>query len=281
MPRVTNPSVLLPAGAEIFHGSIEPIQGRLRPGGDQVLWFADDPKIAQLYIPRAGSSMITGADNLRWPDQDPKIRMIQHMLGIDYDLDAVEWDERGRPKSWPLPVGWTDMPTRQQIDQRIRDLGYAPYHGGIYPSYQFYFDIDGSVLPPGGAVKGELFVVAPTQDLRIADITDLGGDLTNPAHLWTSLFRQLEDLGYDGVVINDYAQSEEWGNLGHRSLGIFSHALGELELVDRVPATYEEFTFDGVGTRAWPHADATDFGDLAVDPTSGVDPAVLEHLTHV
>lgn len=281
MRRVANPSVILPAGTQLFHGSIEPVKGPLRAGGDQVLWFADDPKIAQLYIPRAGSSMITEPDNLRWPNENPSVRAIQHALGIDYDLDAVEWDARGRPTSWPLPSGWDRMPTTRQVDQRIRDLGYTPHRGGVYPAYRFYFDRDDNILPPGGAVEGELFVAAPTRDMRIVDVTDLGGDLMDPAHLWIPLFRQLDELGYDGVVINDYAQSEAWGNFGHRSLGLFPAAIRDLELVDRVPATYQEFAFEGVGTRAWPHPDATDFGTLFADPTDSVDPELLERLTQI
>lgn len=48
------PSVILPAGSKLFHGSIEKIKGRLRPGGDHVLWFADSPVVAQLYLSRSG-----------------------------------------------------------------------------------------------------------------------------------------------------------------------------------------------------------------------------------
>lgn len=275
-------NVILPRGTELFHGTIEPIEGAFRPGGDQLLWFADDPKIAQLYIPRAGLSVFSGPMNLVRPNRDPHVQAIQHALGIDYDLGAIEWDARGEPRSWPLPEGWDRLVQPEDIFERLTDLGFEPDAGrGKWATYRFYFDHDGSVMPPGGAAQGELFITAPTRDLRIADVTDLGGDLMNPAHLWIPLFRQLDELGYDGVLINDYAQSEEWGNFGHRSLGVFGSAIPDLEILDRVPANYEEFRFEGIGTRAWPRADQTDFVKLPADPDAPGDPALAEYLTQM
>jgi hypothetical protein len=279
MRRVSN-NAILPRGTELFHGSIERIEGPLRGGGDRILWFADSPKIAQLYIPRAGMSMVTGADSLRLPTLDPKVQAIQRAIGIEYDLGQVEWGAADRAMRWHLPVGWENMPTEREINERLQAMGYKPDRPSYRPVYRFHFDRDG-LLPPGGLVEGELFVVAPKRDLRIADVTSLGGDLMNPAHLWLSLFRQLKDLGYDGVVINDYAQSEDWGNFGHRSLGVFPSAIRDLKVLDRVPATYEEFAFEGTGTRAWPRADETDFGELPADPADTVDWDLLERLTAV
>jgi hypothetical protein len=259
-------SKILPAKTLLFHGTTEEIRGRLDPGGNRVLWFADDPKIAQLYIPRAGLSTIASASSLRLPTKHESLRTIQKAIGIDYDLGQVEWDRLDKPRSFASPRGWKTLPTDAEIQARIEALGYVPYRG-MLGTYEFYFE-DDDLLPPGGLEEGELFVVAPKRDMAIADLTDLGSDLQDPAHLWLNLFRRLEDDGFDGVVIDDYAQSEEWGNFGHRSLGIFRPATRDLKVVDRVPATYEEFRFEGVGTRAWPYPDDTNFLALPVDPRS-------------
>lgn len=35
--------------------------------------------------------------------------------------------------------------------------------------------------------------------------------------------RNIRPGGYDGIVINDFAQSEEYGNVGHVSYGLFAN----------------------------------------------------------
>lgn len=258
--------IVLPAGTPLFHGTIEPIKGALRPGGDRILWFADDPRIAQLYIPRAGTSMFTDPERLTRPSRNPFVLEIQRELGIHYDLDDVEWDARGDPRSWPLPEGWDRTVRAEDVKAALEARGYEPYAGrGLWASYRLYFsfvDEKPVLLPPGGTVLGALYVAFPRADLHVADLTELGGDLMDPAHLWLSRFRALDERGFDGVLINDYAQSEAWGNLGHKSLGIFPDATDLLEIEAVVPARYEEFSFEAVGTTAWPRPTPTDFMEL-------------------
>jgi hypothetical protein len=243
-------------GKLLFHGSLEDFEGELRPGGfDRAAWFADTPSVAQLYIPCAGTSVYTSADTLRLPSRDPDIQAIQAVLGIDYDQADVKRDPSGRPLSWRSPRGWDRMPTTRDVEELLERLGYPPRAG----SFKFHA---GALLPPGKCAQGRLFVVTPEVPLKIANLA-VGdeGDLQHPQHLELDLFQRAAAAGYDGVLIHDFAQSVDYGNLGHMSVGLFAHALPKTRLVDVVPATYEEFQWTA-GTKAYPDAPPAFFRDL-------------------
>jgi hypothetical protein len=53
--------------------------------------------------------------------------------------------------------------------------------------------------------------------------------LTDPDYHKVNQFRKLEEEGYDGVKINDFAQVQDWGNIGHRSIGVFAKSIGKLQ----------------------------------------------------
>lgn len=50
----------------------------------------------------------------------------------------------------------------------------------------------------------------------------------NPAHNNIDLFQKAEQAGYDGISIWDFAQSKQYGNVGHESIGIFPAGLAKL-----------------------------------------------------
>lgn len=253
------PKTVVPAGSVLFHGSIEKIRGRLRPGGDGVLWFADTPSIAQLYLPRSGRSMIVGVGAIVKPSRDEDIVRVQKAVGIEYAPDAAIWDEYGRLKSYFPPKGLpprTDMnyDGPAEVDNRLQALGYTPTNPGVSPwskSYEFHF-ADDRLLPPGGKEEGVLCVATPRRDLVLWRKAEGEGDLTAVQYHDVRGFDRARRAGLDGVIIDDFAQSEEWGNLGHLSVGLFAEALPDLD-VECIPATYEEYEPRKYQTEAYPH----------------------------
>jgi len=118
------------------------------------------------------------------------------------------------------------------VNQYLTKLGYTPTgtnHDGNH-SWQLLYD--NSVIQPANyRSKGRLLIVTPKRDLRIYDNTLGGsteGDLTDLEYHKLDLFRNAEKQGYDGIKINDFAQSNDWGNVNHTSIGLFKTTLKDL-----------------------------------------------------
>jgi hypothetical protein len=250
------PSVVLPKGSQLFHGSIEDIEGELRPGGyDSVLWFADMAGIAQLYIPRSGGELFTSSGNIAKPSEDPSIHAIQRLIDLNYDYNRVEWDDYGRLKSYPVPPGWEELDPNieynREAERRLAKLGFKGDGMEGWKTYRFRFH-KGRLLPPDESVQGQLCVAVAQRDLVLWNKSLGEGDLTNVQYHDLKGFRKAFELGYDGVMIDDFAQSEDWGNIGHMSVGVFAPTVASLD-IRCVPATYEEYNNRSFKTKAWPH----------------------------
>lgn len=264
--NVTGDTVVLPKGSPLFHGTLEEFEGALRPGGyDQVLWFADVPSIAQLYIPCSGGSAYMTPEGLKRPSQHAATQALQRQTGIIYDYESgVEWDEYGRLRSYASPRGFEGrIPTDAEVVEMLRDAGFGMLRPWESFSVDTYIDDEGRyhVLPPGTCRTGRLFVARPRRDMKIYVMAHEEGDLMSPQYHAVKAFAALAERGYDGVLINDFAQSKEWGNLGHFSVGIFPHAVGDLEATS-VPAEYREFEDRRWGTVDYPYDGEPYFGDL-------------------
>lgn len=254
----------LPAGSLLFHGTLEDIEGDLVGGGyDGVLWFADDPRIAQLYIPRAGIEMYTSSSLLARPSEDPHVQAVQALIGLHYDLSQVRWD-RGRAQSYRVPEDWQDVglnfDLNEEVERRLQALGYEGSGGRGFQTFKIHF-ADEKPLPPGGLQQGQLCVATTTADLRLWPKALGEGDLTALQYHDIAGFERARKAGYDGVMIDDFAQSEAYGNFGHLSVGLFPEGIESLE-VACVDATYEEWVPDRTGTRAWPSPGNVSFDAL-------------------
>lgn len=216
----------------LFHGTCERIEGPLRPGGDGLLWMSDSPAIAQQYIPAAGLEIMCSRpspyemDNRVRPDRESVLYRIACGLA-GRTVEDVEFDQYGRLLSWGIPDGW---PTYRQVTDHVETvLGYAPADSGCYWLRAAVEDGAERVMPADWTMPGTLFV-ALADGLRLKDIRQgEESDLTLYEHNNLCGFRQAAEEGYDGVVINDFAQTTKYGNLGHRSFGLNERGLSKAE----------------------------------------------------
>lgn len=218
-----------PRGAGLlFHGTGEPVDGPLRPGGDRLLWTTDNPLVAQTYIPVGGLISLVSAP-LQPGD---RVRPSKHSFWHEFAVDTlglpepdVEWDRFGQAISWALPKGWPTYGECQAI--LMEKFGYDFKDGRadvLHPSGP-----DGRRVVQHASWRhpGTVFVTS-AEGLRILELSRGESDLTAPQHNDLGIFAKAEADGYDGVAIDDFCQSHDCGNVGHRSVGIFAAAAERL-----------------------------------------------------
>lgn len=237
----------IPAGSLLFHGTLESFQGSPTTGFDHVVWFADSPAVAQLYIPKSGLTTMATAETIGTPMDDPEVVIIQQALGIRYDLTPDEMRDAQYLRTRVVPTGW-DHPLKEgEVGRLLSKEGWHPDRG----FYRFHFS-GGKLLAPGEQESGTLFIAKTRKPLRVWYRGEEGGDPDGEQqYLDIKGMKDAEARGLDGVVINDFAQSEEHGNVPHLSVGLFAGALRKLS-IKREPAQYQEWGGAG-GTDAYPH----------------------------
>ena len=236
-------TLMIPRGERLYHGTlVEFPAAKLTTGGyDDVLWTTDSAPIAQSYLGCSGISVSMGPGSIFRPSMNRHVQAVQERLGFNFGYGtsrAPDFDAHGDPKAWFWPVG---MPkehweAEKEIKRRILESGWKPIREGS-EVFEFDFD-DGKLLGPGECAEGRLFIITVEQDLRIFDMTEGGeveGDLMDVDYHKLDVFRAAEKRGFDGIKINDFAQSKLWGNFGHTSIGVFRGSLKKLSWV-AIPA---------------------------------------------
>jgi len=222
----------------LFHGTCESFEDALKGGPyDGVLWTADSPVIAQQYIPSSGSSVLVHRpmdyelkDRVR-PNPDSWWNgLAKRISGLE--CREVELDAYGRAKSWIVPDGW---PTYGDCVRHVEEvLGYRTDRGGYEIRQQL---VDGRFedRPAGWQVEGWLYV-ALSDGLRFKDLRRSSeGDLMDLEYHDVEGFETAASEGWDGVIINDFAQADGHGNVGHVSWGLLPKGLEKAEWI-RLPA---------------------------------------------
>lgn len=88
-----------------------------------------------------------------------------------------------------------------------------------------------ALLPANSSARGKLFILTLNRDFKFYDYASgRDGDLIDLDYHKLELFRRVEVDGYDGIIINDFAQSNLYGNFGHKSYGIFKNAIKDLSV---------------------------------------------------
>jgi hypothetical protein len=235
----------------LFHGTTEPLKGPLRPGGDGVFWTTDNPRVAQQYMPSSGGKEFFGAfsdferDTYVRPTAGmPWFEFSKTITGhTDADFD-VETDAYGRTKSFRIPPGW--LRNGEAAKWLERELGYAAgrdhwVKSGLSDPNRRYYPIDYQM-------PGHLLVTVD-DGLTFSNLRKPSEpDLMAPEHNNLALFANADAGGHAGIIINDFCQTEQFGNVGHVSYGILPNRLSTIEWVT-IPATrFEVSSYDDFQT---------------------------------
>lgn len=122
--------------------------------------------------------------------------------------------------------------SNRYVNDKLKSLGYEPDSSvGPNESYLWNINVDNNdnILPPDYKTKGKLYIIIPQRDMKMYDISTGEGDINDVQYNSLDLFRELEEQGYDGIIIDDFAQHNKMGNFGHKSFGFFKTAYDSLD----------------------------------------------------
>lgn len=125
-----------------------------------------------------------------------------------------------------------DVIKMEYVDEQLSKLGYEPdeYSSGFHGNnYKVMIGHDDKILNANYVNMGKLYIAKPKRDLKFLDISTGESDLTELQYHYVKIFRQAEKDGYDGIIIDDFAQHDTMGNVGHTSYGIFKKSIKDLE----------------------------------------------------
>jgi len=222
----------------MFHGTCETIEGPLRGGGyDNILWTAECSVVAQNYIPVSGSIIhVREITTYELKDgvfpHDFELKLCG-MMGYKATIYSEKY---GRPSSWAwYKDGESIHLTKKVLKDFIEnELQYKPVNG----MYKIRMNL-GEIKRADYKIDGQLFImsVKPCENLKLYDYRrSSGGDLQDPEYNHLKNFKKIREMGYDGVIINDFVQSENWGNVGHTSTGLFPSGIEKVDMIS-IPAT--------------------------------------------
>jgi hypothetical protein len=223
----------------LFHGTSEDLVDDLRPGAyDGLFWTAENSAVAQSYIPSSGGSTFCSvpsfqlSQTVRPSKSDPFYTIAKSIGPAPQDAD-VTWDRFGRATSWRVPDG---AATYLDVAKHIESvLGYE--NKGIGGDKTYELQTDGwnaqtqehRIVAANFKRPGSLVIATGFEGMRFLDISQGDPDLTDVQYHSHKLFAQAREQGFDGVVIDDFCQTKTWGNVGHRSVGFFDHAVARLK----------------------------------------------------
>ena len=225
----------------LFHGTREPFNGPWRGGGyDSVAWSAENPAVAQTYISNYSQVMIPKPyesslkDSIVPQNHDKFTNQLLKQLGFK---PIIHEQKDGFTTSFSYEGGV--FAKKKDMVEFLESMGY-PYKSDS-PFYKILVDEEDNVLPASSIAQGEMLIIMGKENLKLYDMYDSNSEnLMEPDYHKVGLFKKLEKLGYDGVRINDFAQSENWGNIGHSSVGLFPSGLNKIRY-ERIKAKRFDF----------------------------------------
>lgn len=243
----------------LFHGTGEKIEGDLRGGGyDNILWTSDLSTVAQNYIPIYG--MTYSINKPAKYELDECVKPVGGYISVakelGYTCEIYETNYIG-PSCW----SWFKVDTgesctftkREFIDYIENTLGYESENG----IYKISISVENGVeklLPKDLKLKGRLYMFEIEEPLKFYNYSLGESDLTNLQCHDLSFFKKVKDLGYDGIIIDDFAQSKNWGNVEHISYGLFPRGIEKIKKIKYIEATNFDWedSLDGFSVKQTP-----------------------------
>ena len=219
----------------LFHGTIEPFEGPLRPTGwEGLLWFSDSPIVSQSYCAAAGLSALWSFQSWRSADRFVPIGDLDEKLfaGMGHDIEAMEIQHGrdGRPESYRI---LESHPTYADVATYVTEtLGYHLRDGSCWITLKH-----DQVQPASWKEQGRLYILKKPDALQLYDMRKQEGGLAGRQWMETEQFANAREAGYDGVIISDVHQTERLGHYGHTSWGLFGETIERLDVHD-IPCTF-------------------------------------------
>lgn len=161
---------------------------------------------------------------------------------LQANLEAIE--EMLEEESRALERWKTQKGALLRLKSKLKDAGFTNHRGDTFVRSSI-----GRFLAPDEHLMGKLVVARTTRDLRLWRKASGESSLLDLQYNDIRGFRDAEANGLDGVLVDDFAQSHEWGNYGHLSVGLFRKTMRSLQ-IRSVPAHYRE-PVDGQKTPEW------------------------------
>ena len=224
---------------------------------EKILWTVQDSETAQTYIPDWGLSAYF---HIGWRAEDtPRpvdglVDAIMEACGSKIEITGREWKVKdhhpiepprdvvngtfGRPTSW---INRGKRCTWGDIVSYLQGLGYEPeYDRGLKIKIQMHRGRADEVVHASSRFQGSLAILRVKETLVGGVPAKGGGDLLDPdyhhAAGWVA-----ESPENDFLLIGDYCQTENYGNVGHTSVAVSEAGLAKLEVVDIIPALHHEW----------------------------------------
>lgn len=249
------------AAGFLFHGTCERLEGDLRGGGyDGIFWTAAAPSVAQAYIPAAGLVTWIRAPRV-WERGDPlpptledgfQMRWACGRAGVSRADLEITWDGR-RPTSWRVLPGW---PSRGDFADYLQELGYAPSDADLY-EIKLGRDAGGErIMAAGERIPGQLLILH-VGDLEIVEAPWSESEQGLANHNRIEDFARFSEQGISAFRMQDLLQSNHLGNVGHEAIGLTPAGLSRVSWI-AIPALRN----DGERLETWERPETPEFLDL-------------------
>ncbi len=248
-----------------FHGSnfLKLNEKNLKTGGDGLFWTANNPQIAQNYI-SPYSSIVYNLDiekediiNDNYKKLYPfnlinieKLELMGYSIEGDknkfntYDNYKIFKYDNVNDKNIKTQVS---IPTEKDFQLFLSQYGYFFSGNNKNIKVKFKFDENGNkILINNNIIEdGRLAILKGISKLKILDVSNNEGDLNIKQYTNYELFEKLDSLGYDGIKINDFTNSEYYGNFEHFSIGLTKE---RLKKVKTLVIDVKRFEWDNIKT---------------------------------
>lgn len=221
-----------------FHGTSVKNINKLITGGDNILWTSDSIQISQNYISDFSNLIIyndISAEN-RISDSFDKIFPTNKFDLLKLEIMGYEVkgekDEYDNFKSYSVFKNEerVNIPTTHDFELFMSNNGYFK-EDNKYKIKISYSENKIKLINGKEKKQGELFLIKGISKLNILDISLDESDLLNKQYTKYELFSKLNEYGYDGIKINDFLNSDYYGNLEHISIGLTKEALKKVEYI--------------------------------------------------
>ncbi|THJ43627.1 hypothetical protein [Aeromonas veronii] len=234
-------NIVLDKGTTLYHGTRStfdrPIGSRQGgPSSVPCVWFTSSPSIAQHYIGHQAQSRMCLYDP-QCPSALHDPLSFYQIAGVENAPEAMHLC-RNHGYTFRLPenihnphcikyMSFYDGRLTEISNHDVINLLVAHYGYDFSTENTFYGYIKGTqIIPFSEARKGSILEAKVSSKLNLYDARlgdDFGYDYNN-----VELFNRANELGYDGVIINDRVNSDTFNHLEHLGYAIFPSGLDKL-----------------------------------------------------